>query len=108
MIESGKYRYRVVIEKYNATTNLWATYANAWARIEGTGSDMFNEENRTKATRDYEVRTRHNPSIALETTGMRIKWEVQGATRYLYIHGVDNDAATFLEESIIQCTETVR
>jgi head-tail adaptor len=107
-ISSGKYRYRVAIQKYNATTDVWDAYGNAWAKVTGTGSDMFNDEEMTKATRSYEVRTRYNPSLTLETTGMRIAWTVQGATRYLYIHGVDADEATFNEESIIDCTETVR
>jgi len=107
-INAGKYRYRLVIEKYNSTTNAWATYGNAWAAIEVTGGELSNEAEKTKGSRTYTVSTPYNPSLTIATTGYRFNWTVQSGTRYLYIHFIDNDSATFAEESIFTCEETVR
>jgi hypothetical protein len=105
---AGKYRYRVVIEKYSASTDVYETYGNAWAKIEVTGGELANDEDKTKGTRSYTVSTPYNPSLTIGTTGYRFNWTVQSATRYLYIRWIDNDSMTFQEESIFQCEETVR
>ena len=104
--ESGKYRYRLAIQKYNGTA--WIAYGNAWATVEVISTELSNEEEKTKGQRAYEVKTPYNPSLTIGTTGFRFSWSVQGATRLLYIHGVDTDEKTFLEESIFTCMETVR
>jgi len=103
---AGKYRYRVTIEKYNATTNVWATYGYAWAMIEQTGGEHYSDDDKTISTREYTVRTPYNPSLTIGTTGYRFNWTVQSGTRYLYIHQVNSDDATMKEESIFECTET--
>ena len=108
MIDSGKYRHYLTIEKRNATTNVWATYGYAWAQIDVTGGELANESEQTKAQRTYTVRTRYNPSLTIGTVGYRFNWSVQGATRYLYIHFTDSDSATFSEEDTFQCSEKVR
>lgn len=102
---AGKYRYRLTIEKYNSTTNLWPTYGSAWAKVRVTSTSYDPGDMGTKSIREYEVQTPYNPSLAIGTTGYRFKWTVQGADRYLYIYGVDNDEATFNEESIFLCSE---
>jgi len=105
---AGKYRYRLTIEAYNATTDVWATYGYAWARIVVTATSLDNDERKTKAYREYEVRTPYNQDLSIGTTGYRFKWTVQGANRYLYIYGHSNDEATFEEESVFECSEEVR
>ena len=105
---AGKYRYRVTIEKYNAAGNVWGTYGYAWAQITQNGGELYTEDDKTKATREYTVNTPYNPSLTIGTTGYRFNWTVQGAARYLYIHTITADDATMNEESIFDCTETVR
>ena len=100
---AGKYRYRLTIEKYNSTTNVWATYGYAWAMVRVTSTSYNPGDNETKSIREYEVLTPYNPSLTIGTTGYRFKWTVQSADRYMYIYGVDNDEATFNEESIFIC-----
>ena len=104
---AGKYRYRLTIEKYNATGNVWATYGYAWARIQQNGGDWYTEDDKTRATREYTVNTPYNPSLTIGVTGYRFLWTVQSANRYLYIHTITSDEATMNEESIFECTERI-
>lgn len=106
--DAGKYRYRLTIEKYNSTTDVWAAYGYAWAKIRMTSSSLINDEDGTRSEREYLVMTPFNPSLTIGTTGYRFAWTVQSVTRYLDIYGVDNDEATFKEESIFSCSEVAR
>ncbi len=105
---AGKYRYRLTIEKRNATTNVWATYGYALAKIRMTSNEMIDDEKGTKAIREYDVMTPYNPSLTIGTVGYRFQWTVQGATRDLYIYGVDTDEETFQDESMFTCSEVMR
>ena len=107
MIDCGKYRYRLTIQSYNATTNAWGTYTSAWAMIKQTGATQTTDGDTSATVNEYTVRMRYQPSKAI-TTSMRCSWSHNGVTRLLYINGVQQDTDTQKAETILYCTEETR
>ena len=107
MIDCGKYRYRLTIQSYNAATNAWGTYTSAWAKIEQTGATQTTDGDTPATVNEYTVRMRYQSSKTI-TTSMRLSWTHNGATRLLYINGVQQDTDTQKAETILSCTEETR
>jgi head-tail adaptor len=107
MKDPGKYRYRVTIQSYNATTNAWGTYTSAWAMIDQTGADQVADGDTPHTLNSYTVRIRFQPSKTI-TTSMRISWTTNSVAKLLYINGVQVDAATMKDEMTITAIEETR
>jgi len=107
VIEAGKYRYRLTIQSYNATTNVWGTYTSAWAMIEQTGATQQTDGDTAHTVNEYIVRMRYQSSKTI-TTSMRCSWSLNSVTRLLYINGVQQDMDTQKTETILSCVEETR
>jgi head-tail adaptor len=108
MAQPGKYRYRITIQSRNNTTDVWSTYTSAFAAITTNNADaVIAEDGSLQTTRQYTVRMRYQSTKTL-TTRMRIAWTVHGATRYLYISGIEEDADTMNAETVLTCDEVER
>jgi head-tail adaptor len=107
MMDAGKYRYRITIQSYNATTNAWGTYTSAWAMIEQTGADQVADGDTPHTLNTYSVRMRFQPSKTI-TTSMRISWTTNSVAKLLYINGVQADAETQKTETILTAIEETR
>ena len=106
MMDPGKYRYRITIQSYNATTNAWGTYTSAWAMIEtsNAGAIVNPSDGAIQSTRQYQIRFRYQSSKTI-TTAMRVSWTINSVTRLMYITGIEEDPATMKSETILSCDE---